>query len=223
MIKPRFTANPTWELLYNVIWNDKPKTNTLRVHPSRILQLPKESKQLNSILSFDTYSRVLDLDHQLISGSMSSWYRLNSMFLVELPLLRIGAAFLSALGIQSAWGEALKLFDWLTLPITGNKLCTYFYLASSFGKLERVTLQIHQNLFDSHGVSFNHVVEILTVLSLWKTSEAGYHLHVLWVSFVLLYLDYFFDSFLDVKFLDYFIELVSFDLSISQNVFNVHK
>ena len=102
MVEPRFTANPALELLYNVIRNDKSKTYALSVHSSGILQLSKQSKQLNSILSFDTYSRVLDLDHQLISGSMSSWYRLNSMFLVELPLLRIGAAFLSALGIQSA-------------------------------------------------------------------------------------------------------------------------
>ena len=63
MIKPRFTADSTRELLYNVIRNDKSKTYTLSVHSSSILQLSKESKQLNSIRSFDTYSGVLNLDY----------------------------------------------------------------------------------------------------------------------------------------------------------------
>ena len=155
---------------------------------------------------------------------MPFWNVFDTVIFFKYSFFGVGSAFLT-IRVEGARLEAIWSYvgSYRLILHTWNKLCWYFYPATSFGKLQCIALQIHKHLLNSHRISLDHIVERLSIRSFRKSNQRCQQLNILWISFILLNTIDFFDRFLDIKHFDYFIKFVSFDLSVPKNVFYIHK
>ena len=104
-----------------------------------------------------------------------------------------------------------------------DNLSFYHNGSSSLCELECIRLQIHKNLLNSHFISFYHITNHVWFILQWETYKVSFKNDIQRISFVLLNQIDVLDGFFDIEPFNYLIKLVSFDLSITKNIFYIHE